>query len=122
MIKGFISYAHRDKRYFDEFRVFLKAMEREGLLEAWNDRKIPPGGEWEGAIDQNLESAQIILLLISAYFINSDYCYCLELTQALDRHNSNQSVVVPILIRPCDWHKSPFAKLKPLPEDERPVT
>ncbi len=122
MIKGFISYAHKDQRLFEAFLLHLKAMEREGLFEAWNDRKIPPGSEWAGEIDENLEQAQIILLLISADFINSDYCYSLELTRALQRHDAKECKVIPVIIRPCDWHKSPFAKLNPLPPAEKPVT
>src|SRR5262249_41933471 len=55
-------------------------------------------------------------------FIDSDYCFSHDMKAALERHDSGRSTVVPVIIRPCDWRSSPFAKLKPLPDDERPVT
>jgi hypothetical protein len=78
--------------------------------------------EWKMEIDENLESAEIVLLLVSADFLASDYCYDVELKRALDRHKKGELVVIPIILRPVDFEDSPFAKLQALPTDARPVT
>ena len=66
-------------------------------------------------------SAGLVLLLISPDFMASDYCYDVEMVQALLRHESRQARVVPIILRQVMWDKSPFAKLQALPTDGKPV-
>lgn len=81
-----------------------------------------PGTEWKGQIDEHIETAHIILVLISATFLNSDYCYDVELKRAIARHDAGEAHVVPIILRPCDWLKTPFGKLQALPRDGKPVS
>jgi hypothetical protein len=69
-----------------------------------------------------LNSARVILLLISADFLASPYCYDVEMKRALERHEAGEVRVIPIILRPCDWHASPFSKLQALPKDGKPVT
>ena len=71
----------------------------------------------EKRIDENLEAANIILLLVSADFIASDYCYENEMTRALERHETGEARVVPIIVREVNWKLAPFAKLEALPKD-----
>src|SRR5439155_26773204 len=81
-----------------------------------------PGAEWEPQIMERLTSAQLILLLISVDFIHSDFCYSIEMKQAIDRHNAGEARVIPIVLRPTDWQGAPFDKLKMLPTDAKAVT
>src|SRR6185436_6857605 len=97
-------------------------VQRTGEIEGWQDRKITAGEEWAREIDENLESAQIVLLLISAAFLSSDYCYGIEMKRALEKHDSGKARVIPIILRPVDWSGAPFAKLQALPKDAKPVT
>jgi hypothetical protein len=94
---------------------------RQGLIVFWYDRRIVPGDEWKTAIADRLEDADIILLLISAYFISSDYCYKIELGRALQRHQERTAVVIPIYVRACDWDGLDFAALQGLPPNAVPV-
>ena len=73
-LKVFISYAHADEAHRKTLAKHLSALEDEGLITVWHDRKITGGREWAGAIDDALHSADIVLLLISADFLDSDYC------------------------------------------------
>ena len=66
--------------------------------------------------------ADIILLLVSADFIASDYCYETEMQKALARHAKGVAKVVPVILRACDWSGAPFAKLEALPKNAKPVT
>jgi len=95
--------------------------QREGLIQPWHDRLIPPGADWEKEIDDNLERADIILLLVSIDFITSDYCYELEMDRALERHDAGEARVIPIIVRDCKWKKTRIAHLQVLPPDGKPV-
>ena len=118
----FISYAHEDLTYLKELEKHLANLKRQNIIAAWYDGDIKPGTEWETQIMQHLNNAQIILLLVSADFINSDFCYGIELQQALARHDDGQARVIPIIVRPVDWTGAPFAKLQALPTSAKPVT
>ena len=118
----FISYAHADENFRNDLVKHLDPLRRLGLIETWHDRKIKPGEVWDRAISTNLEKAQIILLLVSIDFINSEYCYDVELERALERHDNGQAKVIPIILRACMWQQTPFAKLQALPKDAQAVT
>jgi hypothetical protein len=122
-IAVFFSYSHKDEALRDKLATHLKLLERQGVIQQWHDRMITAGTEWQGEIDGNLEAAQIILLLISADFLASDYCYDLEMRRALERHDAGTARVIPIILRPVDnlW-KAPFGKLQALPTDGKAVT
>ena len=120
-IRVFISYAHKDERFRLALEPHLKLIQRQGLIATWHDRLIKPGTEWKDVIDANLEQARIVLLLISSDFIASDYCYEIEMTRALERHEKKEAVVIPIIIRDVNWGKAPFAKLQALPKDAKAV-
>jgi hypothetical protein len=79
------------------------------------------GSEWEGVIDAHLNDAQVVLLLISADFIDSKYCYDIEMKRALARHEDRQALVIPIMLRAMSLKGTPFAKLQALPKDAKQV-
>lgn len=121
-MKLFFSYSHKDEPLRDQLATHLSQLKRDKIITDWHDRNITAGTDWAQAIDDNLNTANIILLLISSDFLASDYCYDKEMTRALERHNQNTARVIPIILRPCDWHSAPFGKLQALPKDAKPVT
>lgn len=120
-MKVFISYSHKDQRYRSQLETHLALLKREGVIEVWHDRKITAGREWADQIDENLEQASIILLLISSDFLASDYCYDKEMGRALEKHQTGEARIIPIIIRSADWTTAPFAKLQSLPKEAKPV-
>lgn len=123
----FYSYAHEDEGLRDELQGHLKILERRGLLAPWHDRRIEAGQDWGGEIDSHLRSAELVLLLVSKDFIESDYIMGIELRAAMQRHAEARAVVVPIVVRavdldPDDADALPFLKLQGLPTGLRPVT
>ena len=118
----FFCYSHKDEALRDELETHLKLLQRQGVISTWHDRKILPGGEWDHEIDSHLERAKIVLLLISADFIASDYCWDKEVKRALERHASGEATVIPVLLRACDWQSTPFGNLQGLPNAMQPVT
>lgn len=121
-MKVFISYSHKDEAYREELETHIKILSRRGLISVWHDRKIGGGREWKGEIDKNLREADIILLLISADFIASDYCYDVEVDQALQNHENGRSTVVPIIVRTSHLKGSKFMHLQALPTDARAIS
>jgi TIR domain-containing protein len=118
----FISYSHQDKTLREELDTHLANLKRQNIITSWYDGDIKPGEELQPQIIEHLNKAQIILLLVSANFIASDFCYSTEMKQAIARHDANQARVIPILLRPTDWKGAPFAKLKMLPTDAKAIT
>ncbi|MGG6269687.1 SAVED domain-containing protein [Leptolyngbya sp. AN03gr2] len=121
-ISIFFSYSHSDEPLRDELAKHLRLLERQGMIASWHDREITAGQEWASAIDHHLETAQIILLLVSVNFLASDYCYDLEMKRALERHETGSTRVIPIILKPVDWELAPFRKLQALPKEGKPIT
>ena len=118
----FFSYSHRDEALRDQLETHLAMLKRQGFIETWHDRRITAGEELDDAISRNLEAAEVILLLVSPDFLASEYCYGREMARAMERHNVGQAKVIPIILRPCDWHAAPFGKLLAVPRDGKPIT
>jgi formylglycine-generating enzyme required for sulfatase activity len=121
-IEVFFSYSHKDVELRDELEKHLSILKRQGVIESWHDRRIGAGREWKGDIDKHLNTADVILLLISADFLASDYCYDVEMERAMERHEAGEARVIPVILRPVDWKGAPFGKLQALPRDAKPVT
>jgi nucleoside phosphorylase len=120
-IKAFVSYAPEDRALVNKFILHLSSLKRRGSIELY-DGIISAGSEWQRVIDVYLNNCQLIMLLISPYFIDSDYCYCQEMQRAVERHDVGEARVIPIILRPTDWRGTPFSKLQALPTDGKPVT
>ena len=121
-VRLFYSYSHKDENLRNELETHLKLLQRRGLIETWQDRKIMPGDDWERKIDDNVERADIILLLVSADFLNSDYCYEKEMKRALEREKNGEASVIPVIVRDVSLKSAPFADLQYLPKDGLAVT
>jgi TIR domain/CHAT domain len=121
-VEIFYCYAHNDERLKKKLEIHLSLLKQEGLINGWYDREIRAGTEWSSEIEAHLNSAHIILLLVSPDFMASDYCYSIEMKRALERHDAQDARVIPIILRPTDWERAPFSKLQVLPADRKPVT
>lgn len=109
MKKVFISYSKSDEHYRNELEKHLSVLKRNGHIATWHDRKLLPGEKWDGKIRQELKEADIILFLVSADFLATDYIWDVEIKEAIERDEKNEDVhVVPIIVRPCDWYDSPL--------------
>jgi internalin A len=121
-LKVFYSYSHKDDAMRGRLQVHLKILERQGLIESWSDREIEAGEDWKVSIAEALERAELILLLVSADFISSDYCYCVEMKRALEKHAKGESVVIPVIVKDVNWKNAPFSALKALPKDGKAIS
>jgi hypothetical protein len=118
----FFCYAREDEALLNKLKAHLRPLQRQGLIDVWHDRDISTGTEWEKEISEHLNAAQIILLLVSPDFMDSDYCYGIEMKRALERHERGEAKVIPLILRPVHWHEGLLGGLQVLPTDGKPVT
>jgi len=121
-VKLFYSYSATDEPLRRDLEKHLSLLKAEQLIDTWTFRNIDAGKEWEKEIDARLEDADLILLLVSADFLASRYCWAREMKRAIERADAGETIVIPVLLRSCDWQAAPFAKLQLLPENAKPVT
>lgn len=122
MASVFFSYSHKDEALRDQLETHLALMKNQGLIDAWYDRRIVAGSDVDDSIFEKLETADIILLLVSSDFLSSSYCYSREMRRAMERNDAKEARVIPVILRHCDWHGAPFGKLMAAPRDGKPVT
>ena len=120
-LRVFISYAHEDDAHRLKLGNHLSTLVDERLIQLWHDHMITGGREWQGVIADELTGADIVLLLVSASFLASDYCNDVELTEAIRLHDAGQTRVVPVILRSCDWKHSRFARFGALPPGGMPI-
>lgn len=121
-IKIFYCYACEDNALQKQLTNHLAPLRRLRNITGWFGHDIRAGAVGERESKEQLESADIILLLISADFMASDYCYMVEMTRALERHKAGTACVIPIILRPVKWEDTPLGDLSPLPTNRVPVT
>jgi len=122
MVNLFFSYSHKDEELRNELETHLALLKRQGVISSWYDRRITAGSDFDKTISSELDSSQIILLLVSAHFLASDYCYEKEMARAIEKHENGSAVVIPVILHPCDWHSAPFGHLRATPTDGKPVS
>jgi hypothetical protein len=120
-ITVFYSYARKEKQLRDRLAAHLTLLKRQGFIADWSDQDVKPGQEWRKEVSKKLESADIILLLVSPSFIETNYCESTEVDIALQRHEAGEAWVIPILLRSVDWESSAIGKLQALPYNLKPV-
>src|SRR5260221_13668674 len=120
-VEIFCCYARKDQSLLNELQIHLMPLKRLSRITIWADTDIDAGIDWEKEVEKHLDTAQIILLLISPEFMASEYCYNVEMQPAMEQHECGESIVIPIILRHTSWQIAPFGKLQPLPTEAKPV-
>lgn len=116
-INIFFAYAREDKELRDRLDKHLSTLKRQDYINTWYDGEISAGSDWEKEINKELAKADVILLLVSVDFIASDYCYEVEMEKALIKHEKGNAIIIPVILKHCDWKETPFSVLQALPDD-----
>jgi hypothetical protein len=120
-VRALIIYSPEDERFRLELDKHLSLLRKAGIVHTWSSRRIGAGGEWHGTVSSELEQATLVLFLVSADFLASDYAYGQEVERAMSRAATGQAHVLSILVRAVDWDPSPFRKFQVLPRDGQPI-
>lgn len=121
-MKAFISYSHKDEHFLERLKVHLAPMKRDEIIEEWSDVEIPAGSALNTSISEALETSQLFIALVSPDYLASTYCHDIEFKRAQEMQAEGLLMIVPIIVEPCDWKKSPFGNLKALPKDGKEVS
>lgn len=117
----FISYAHEDEKFKNELQKHFSGLVNQGVIESWDGRAILPGEDWNDAVKKKLGEAQIVLFLVSADFMASEYIKDVEIKKTMERHNSGLVKIIPVIVRPCDFKALPIGKYQALPKGAVPI-
>lgn len=121
-IEVFISYSKHDLPLLEQLVSHLSNLQNEKQISVWYDRQMTAGEEWSDEINERLNSAGIVFLLVSHHFLSSDYCFDIELPRIIQRQDAGETTVIPILLRACEWEKAAFSQYQLLPSTRVPVT
>jgi hypothetical protein len=120
-IEVLLCYAEEDELQGKEIARHLGVLKRQDIINFWHDRQISAGAERVQEIYRHLNTAHIILLLISQYFMDSDFCYVVEMRRAIERHERGEARVIPVILRPVFFQRAPIARLQALPTNGKPI-
>jgi hypothetical protein len=121
-VELYYSYAHQDKHFMSQLEKHLAPLGREGIIKEWHDGMIPAGSEWQSEISEHLDSAALILLLVSAHSLGVGFSSEVEMKRALERHDEGEALLIPVILSPCDWRNTPLGRLQALPQNAQPIT
>jgi len=121
MAKVFFSYSHKDRSVKEKIDQHFSILKRTTVIDIWSDNEIPAGAYFDKVIKEELEEADIILLLVTANFLASDYCHDIEMKRSLEKHRNCEAKVVPIILDVCDWKHTELGRLNALPTDGREI-
>jgi hypothetical protein len=123
-LRVFYGYSPKDETARAELDESLAPLRAANLIAIVPDpgAAVHPSQASEAA-RRALDEANIILLLISRSFLDSEVCYG-QMTRALARRSTGHVVVLPILLEPVDlnFRRPPFTGLMPLPSSGEPVS
>ena len=119
--KAFISYAHAEEKWMQRLVEFFAPLKRDGILETWHDGMVLPGERWHPKILSALADADLVMILLSRAFLDSEYVRETELPLAVERAELGKCRLGPVILESCDWTKQPFAKFQALPNDRAPI-
>jgi len=108
MKKIFVSYSRKDIKFKNNLLTHLKPLEKYSLITAWDCSKIR-AGEWDEQIQTELEQADIMVFMVSANFMASDYIIDNEVEKGIKlAKNDPSKKIMCVLVRECIWNKWPI--------------
>ena len=117
----FISYSHTDAEYLKRLRVHLAPYEREHKVDVWDDTRITPGARWKEEIEQAMNAAKVAILLVSADFMASEFIAKDELPPLLEAAEQEGTLIVPVILSPCAFHRSKITRYQALNKPSEPL-
>lgn len=121
-IKIYLSCSQEDHELGRKLKEHLGVLERDGEVTVWQNWDISPGVERADEMAKHLNSASIILLLISSSFFASAEQSDYEEPQAIKKHKAKEACVIPVILRPCDWKSAELSNLQALPRNSQAIT
>jgi hypothetical protein len=117
----FVSYCHTDRKWLERLRVHITPLIRDGVVDIWDDTRLPPGEDWEHAIVKALSHAQAAIVLVSADFLASEFITNVELPRLLLNARERGTVILPLIIGHSQFSRSELARFQAVNDPDRPL-
>jgi len=124
----FVSYSRKDTEWIERLKPHFGVLQRrlanqEYPLEVWDDTGIHAGAEWRSKIFRAIDEAVVAVLLVSADALTSDFILREELPRLLERVEKEALILIPLILRPCDWQNEPqLSRFQSLPFGNRTLS
>jgi len=116
----FISYSHKDTKWLEAITEQLGVLQHEGLVSLYEDSQLGVGEDWHQQLNEQMLSARLGLLLVSATFLTSKFVRAEEIPRLFARHEEGGMKIYPLLVEPCPWQRVAWlAKLQLRPQDAK---
>ena len=117
----FLSYSHKDEEYKKELDKHFAPLRNNGRVETWNDRKLEAGSRLNEIIQEELNTSDIIIFMLSSDFLDSYYCYDIEMKKAIEREKRGECKIIPVIVRACMWDETPLKNFLAFPKDGKSI-
>jgi TIR domain len=109
----FISNCNADLSYRERLLIHLRPLEREGILDIWDETRLVPGAVWQVELENALRAAQVALLLVSADYLAADFLRDQQLPMLLTGAEQRGTIIVPLIAGWCAFQRSPLSRFRP---------
>lgn len=120
--KLFLSYSRKDAKWLERLQIQLSPLVREGLIDRWDDTRLAPGEEQLKEIDRALNEATAAVIFISSDYLATDFLQDVELPTLLRRAKEGGVRILPVIVRPCLFERSPLADFQPVNSLDKPLS
>lgn len=117
----FISYSHRDRHWVDELIITFAPLVRKRKISIWDDTRVTIGARWREEIANALSRAKIALLLVSRYFLHSEFIAQNELPPLLHAAEKEGLTIFWIPIGYSLYEESEIAEYQATSDPSRPL-
>ncbi len=117
----FICYSHADRDSLERLRVFLRQLEREGLIDRWDDGIIKPGQKWREQISKAIDSSKVAVLLISQDFLSSEFITTDELPRVLAKAEGEGMVILLLILKHCLLQRTALSRFQAVNAPDKPL-
>ena len=119
----FISYSPQDQDWKNRIVSHLAALEKQGMIDVWDDPRLGAGEDWYPATQKAIDSARIAILLISADYLTSQYLLKKEIPHLLEIRQQRGLSVIPVLVSQCLWQEVAWLRsIQIFPAGARPLS
>jgi predicted DNA-binding transcriptional regulator AlpA len=120
-VKVFISYCHEDEVWLQRLKVHLKPYERQLKLSVWDDSMMKAGDRWREEIQKANARARVAVLLVSPWFLASEFIAKHELPPLLNAAKKEGLIIMWIPVSFCSYSETEIGEYQAACDPAKPL-